>query len=107
MTRPPFAIDAIDHVLLLGQGTGESLAFYKGVPGAVLESQLPNHAMVDRRVGRSHVNPAARTAETSNASLSRSVGVIEERSEEGLEGRSLSLYHPRSSGNQIELILPL
>jgi glyoxylase I family protein len=35
------------------------------------------------------------------------VAVIEERSEEGLGGRSLSLFVRDPSGNQIELVLPL
>jgi len=136
MTRPPFAIDAIDHVLLLVAGMDESLAFYEGVLGAVLESRLPSYAMAELRVGRSHIDlvdttsaqgrwarpdgaggrnvdhialrlgPCAESALREHLAA-REVLVIEERSEEGLEGRSLCLYVRDPSGNQIELILPL
>lgn len=136
MTRPPFAIDAIDHVLLLVQGMDESVAFYEGVLGAVLESRLANYAMAEVRVGRSHIDlvdttsPQGRWARPDGAGgrnvdhialrlgpcnesalrehlASRQVTIIEERSEEGLEGRSLCLYIRDPSGNQIELILPV
>ncbi|HEY1881687.1 MAG TPA: VOC family protein [Candidatus Cybelea sp.] len=136
MTRPPFAIDAIDHVLLLVQGMDESLAFYEGVLGAVLESRLPDYAMAQLRVGRSHIDlvdtksPQGRWGRPGGAGgrnvdhialrlglcdesalrghlAARDVAVVEERSEEGLEGRSLCLYIRDPSGNQIELILPL
>ncbi|HEX3370395.1 MAG TPA: VOC family protein [Candidatus Cybelea sp.] len=136
MTRPPFAIDAIDHVLLLVQGMDESLAFYQGVLGAVVESRLTNYAMAELRVGRSHIDlvdtksPQGHWARPDGAGgrnvdhialrlghcgegalrehlASRDVVIIEERSEEGLEGRSLCLYIRDPSGNQIELILPL
>jgi catechol-2,3-dioxygenase len=54
MTRPPFAVDAIDHVLLLVAGMDESLEFYEGVLGAVVEARLPKNAMAELRVaGRS------------------------------------------------------
>jgi glyoxylase I family protein len=53
---PPFEISHIDHVLLLVDGMQESLAFYEGVLGCVVESRLPEYGMVELRAGSSHLD---------------------------------------------------
>jgi catechol 2,3-dioxygenase-like lactoylglutathione lyase family enzyme len=134
MTRPPFAIEAIDHILLLVDGMERSLAFYEGVLGASVESRLPQYAMAELRAGQSHLDlvdtalPEGRWARPAHQSgrnvdhialrlspcdrglvrehlAASGVAIVEEREENGLSGGSLSLYVRDPSGNQIELIL--
>ncbi|HEY2474536.1 MAG TPA: VOC family protein [Candidatus Cybelea sp.] len=134
MTRPPFAIEAIDHILLLVDGMERSLAFYEGVLGASVKSRLPQYAMAELRAGTSHLDlvdtaspegrwagPAHNTGRNvehvalrlgpcAEGALRKhlagsGVAIVEEREENGLSGRRLSLYVRDPSGNQIELIL--
>ncbi len=50
-TRPPFALEGIDHVLLLVSGMHEAVQFYSDVLGCGIESELPEFAMVQPRAG--------------------------------------------------------
>lgn len=52
----PLTLDGIEHVLLLVSGLERTLAFYEGVLGASVESRFPSYAMVELRVGASHLD---------------------------------------------------
>jgi catechol 2,3-dioxygenase-like lactoylglutathione lyase family enzyme len=49
--RPPFALEGIDHILLLVRGMGEALGFYCGVLGCHIESEIPEFGMAQLRAG--------------------------------------------------------
>lgn len=130
MQAPPFAIAGLDHVLILVNGISESLGFYEGVLGCVVETRLPQYGMVELRAGSSHldlVDVAApqgawarpevgggRNVDHFALTLSdgdgqslrahlaeRGVEIVEERVEEA--GR-VSFYVNDPSGNKVELI---
>jgi glyoxylase I family protein len=49
--HPPFALEGIDHLLLLVRGMSEALAFYCDVLGCRVECELPEFGMVQLRAG--------------------------------------------------------
>ena len=127
---PPFAIECIDHVLLLVNSTDDALRFYETVLGCSVESRLPQFGMTELRAGCSHIDlvdvsmpqavwakpPVAGGRNVDHVALAvdavdekalrshlaaHGVAVIEER-EEG-DG-SLSLYVRDPYGNTIELL---
>lgn len=131
--QPPFALERIEHVLLLVDGMERSLAFYEGVLGARVESRLAAYAMAELRVGASHLDlvdaaapegnwarppvaggrnldhVAIRITGADEPSLrrhlaERGVKIVEERVEDDAGGRVLSLYVRDPSGNTIELM---
>lgn len=133
MHAPPFTIAGIDHILLHVNGMSESLAFYETVLGCAVEARIPEYGMAELRAGASHVDlvdvtspegawaraPVAGGRNIDHFALSlgandahalrrhlaaHGVPVVEEREEEGAEGKSLSLYLRDPSGNTIELI---
>ena len=136
MSRPPFALAAIDHVLLLVQGMEESLAFYEDVLGASVESRMPQYAMVELRAGVSHIDLVDTAAlegrwafpgvaggrNVDHVALAigphdeialrrhletHAIPIIEERVNEAPRGTSLSMYVRDPSGNVIELMGPM
>jgi glyoxylase I family protein len=131
--RPPFSLEALDHVLLLVRGMEGSLVFYEDVLGARAESHLPQYAMVELRAGTSHLDlvdvaaPEGRWAlpsvhggrnvdhialkvgacdenELRRHLAMHDVAIVEERSENDARGAILSLYVRDPSGNVVELI---
>lgn len=129
----PFAVKGIDHVLLLVNGLEPAVAFYQNVLGAVVESRLPKHAMVELLAGVSHIDLVDISASEGawarpdvaggrnvdhlalrlDASDQRAlrehlathgVAIVEERVEGQGAEQTLSLYVRDPSGNVVELI---
>ncbi|HEY6450087.1 MAG TPA: VOC family protein [Candidatus Cybelea sp.] len=127
---PPLTLDGIEHVLLLVNGLDRTLAFYEGVLGAHVESRLPKYAMVELRVGASHLDvvdtsvpegawalpPVAGGRNVDHIGLrvkadetvlrrhlaAHGVEIVEERANEAPAGVSLYVCDP--SGNVVELM---
>src|ERR1700728_544559 len=53
---PPFALEGIDHVLLLVNGMRVALRFYCDVLGCQIEGELPEFGMVQLRAGRALID---------------------------------------------------
>ena len=132
-SRPPFAIDGIEHVLLLVNGMDAALSFYERVLGASVESRLPRYGMAELRVGGSHLDLVDTSADAGawarppvsggrnvdhiavrvrdaaapevRVHLSaHGVEIAEERREDGPAGPTVSFYVRDPSGNTIELM---
>jgi catechol-2,3-dioxygenase len=132
-SKPPFELEAVDHLLLLVAGMPEALGFYEGVLGAQVTSRIPQYGMVELRAGISNIDLvdisssegswavppvtggrnvdhiAVRLGSFEESALRRhlaahEVPIVEERVEQGERGTSLSLYVRDPSGNVIELI---
>lgn len=128
----PFAVERIDHLLLLVDGMERSLAFYQEVLGCTLQGRLPQFAMAELRAGTSMIDlvdvaaaegqwarPAApggrnldhlclalgphREAELRRHLAAHGVEIIEEGRHGAAGDNSLSLYLRDPSGNVIEL----
>jgi glyoxylase I family protein len=131
-TRPPFALEGIDHVLLLISGMDEAVQFYSDVLGCGIEAELPEFAMVQLRAGAALIDLVDVSAGGGKWALPKITGgrnldhlciaiakcdeqrlrghlanhgveVIEEGMHKGARGDSLSIYFKDPSGNTIEL----
>lgn len=131
--RPPFTLKGIEHVLLLVRGMDETLAFYGDVLGARLETRLPEYGMAELRAGDSHIDfvdiaapegawaqpPVAGGRNMDHIALQlnacdeetlrchlveHGIDIVEERVNEGPQGKTLSLYVRDPSGNTVELM---
>lgn len=129
---PPFALEGIDHVLLLVSGMKPAVRFYTEVLGCTVEDALPQYGMLQLRAGAALIDlvdiaaPEASWAKPpvaggrnvdhlclalgayDEADLRRHlaghhVDIIEEGVHGGSRGESLSLYVRDPSGNVIEL----
>jgi glyoxylase I family protein len=130
--RPPFALEGIDHVLILVSGLHDAVRFYTDVLGCDIESALPEFGMVQLRVGAALIDLVDASAEAGKWALPKiaggrnldhlciaitkcdegrlrshlsnhSVEIIEEGIRKGARGESLSFYVKDPSGNTIEL----
>jgi glyoxylase I family protein len=130
--RPPFALEGIDHILLLVEGMAPAVKFYTEVLGCSVEERLPQYGMLQLRAGDALIDlvdiaaPEAAWAvppvaggrnldhlclalgRHDEAALRRHltrhhVEIIEEGIHAGSRGESLSLYVRDPSGNVIEL----
>lgn len=130
--RPPFALEGIDHILLLVNGMKPAVRFYTEVLGCTVEDALPQYGMLQLRAGAALIDlvdisaPEASWAKPpvaggrnfdhlclalgahDEAALRRHlarhhVEIIEEGVHGGSRGESLSLYVRDPSGNVIEL----
>jgi glyoxylase I family protein len=130
--RPPFALEGIDHILLLVSGMNPAVRFYTEVLGCTVEDALPQYGMLQLRAGAALIDlvdisaPEAAWAKPpvaggrnfdhlclalgvhDEAALRRHlarhhVEIIEEGVHGGSRGESLSLYIRDPSGNVIEL----
>lgn len=135
MKRPPFALEGIDHVLLLVRGMERSLAFYTDVIGCAVQDRLPEFGMAQLRAGAALIDLVdveaaegawARPREVEGRNLDhlalaigpvseaalrwhlaeRAVEIVEEGVHAGARGESLSSYVRDPSGNTIELKPP-
>jgi glyoxylase I family protein len=130
--RPPFALEGIDHILVLVNGMKPAVQFYTEVLGCTVEGALPQYGMLQLRAGAALIDlvdisaPEAAWAKPpvaggrnfdhlclalgvhNEAALRRHlarhhVEIIEEGVHGGSRGESLSLYVRDPSGNVIEL----
>jgi catechol 2,3-dioxygenase-like lactoylglutathione lyase family enzyme len=131
-SKPPFALEGIDHILLLVKGMNPAVRFYRTVLGCKVEGRLPQYGMLQLRAGSALIDlvdilvPEASWANPpvaggrnvdhlclalgahDEAKLRRHlarhhVDIIEEGIHGGSRGESLSLYVRDPSGNIIEL----
>lgn len=136
MTRPPFVLEAIDHVVLLVRDMAEAQRFYEQVLGCTVDRALPQYGMLQLRAGASlidlidigsaegewgrpeveggrnmdHVCIATGPCDEHDmrAHLARhGVPIVEEGIRYGAKGDGMSFYIRDPSGNQIELKSPL
>jgi glyoxylase I family protein len=136
MNRPPFALEAIDHVVLLVRDMAEAQRFYEQVIGCTVDRALPEYGMLQLRAGASlidlvdigsvegawgrpeteggrnmdHVCIATGPCEEQamRAHLARhGINIVEEGIRYGAQGDGMSFYICDPSGNQIELKGPL
>lgn len=136
MTRPPFVLEAIDHVVLLVRDMTEAQRFYEQVLGCTVDRALPQYGMLQLRAGASlidlidigsaegewgrpeveggrnmdHVCIATGPCDEHDmrAHLARhGVPIVEEGIRYGAKGDGMSFYIRDPSGNQIELKSPL
>jgi catechol 2,3-dioxygenase-like lactoylglutathione lyase family enzyme len=136
MTHPPFALEGIDHVVLLVRDMAEAQRFYEQVMGCTVDRALPEHGMLQLRAGASLIDlvdigaaegewgrpeieggrnmdhfciaTGACTEQEMRAHLARhGVAIVEEGVRYGAKGDGMSFYIRDPSGNQVELKLPL
>ena len=132
---PPFALEGIDHVVLLVDDMAAARAFYLEVIGCTVEKELPQYGMLQLRAGASLVDlvdiagepgawarpPAPGGRNVDHVCLAtgpcgegamrawlaaRGVAIIEEGVNNGARGESLSFYVKDPAGNTIELTGP-
>jgi catechol 2,3-dioxygenase-like lactoylglutathione lyase family enzyme len=130
--RAPYALEGIDHVLLLINGMQEALQFYRDVLGCRIESELPEFSMVQLRAGSALIDlvdvgasagkwalpeiPGGRNLdhvciaitacdehELRDHLAAHNIKIVEEGLHKGARGNSLSIYIRDPSGNTIEL----
>jgi glyoxylase I family protein len=133
MPEPPFALEGVDHLLLLVQGMDRCVAFYEGALGCSVETRLPQYGMIELRAGKSHLDlvdiaapegqwalpevPGGRNVDHVCLALgphdegtlrrhlaAHEIAIVEERTEKDASGTRLSLYVRDPSGNTIELL---
>jgi glyoxylase I family protein len=136
MSRPPFELEALDHVVLLVREMAEAQIFYEEVLGCTIDRALPEYGMLQLRAGASlidlvdigsregewarpaieggrnmdHVCIATSACEerAMRAHLAHhGVTIVEEGIRYGANGDGMSFYICDPSGNQIELKSPM
>jgi catechol 2,3-dioxygenase-like lactoylglutathione lyase family enzyme len=136
MTRPPFHLEGLDHVVLLVRDMAEAQLFYEQVIGCTVDRSLPEYGMLQLRVGASlidlvdigssegewalpeveggrnmdHVciSTGPCQSQAMRAHLARhGVNIVEEGIRYGAKGDGMSFYICDPSGNQIELKGPI
>ena len=132
MAGPPFALEGLDHVVLLVRGMAEAERFYREVIGCTVEGRLPEYGMMQLRAGAALIDlvdiaspqgawgrPEAEggrnmdhvciaTGPWDEAAMrghlaGHGVEIIEEGIRSGARGDGLSFYVSDPSGNTIEL----
>ena len=135
MTRPPFLLQGLDHVVLLVRDLPKARRFYEEVLGCTVDRELPKYGMLQLRAGASlidlvdigsdagewgrpeveggrnmdHVCIATGPCEEQamRAHLARhGITIVEEGIRYGAQGDGMSFYIFDPSGNQIELKSP-
>lgn len=136
MSRPPFELEGIDHVVLLVRDMAEAKRFYELVLGCTVDRSLPEFGMLQLRAGPSlidlvdigssegewgrpeveggrnvdHVciSTGPCSEQEMRAHLARhDVVIVEQGIRYGAKGDGMSFYIRDPSGNQIELKGPL
>jgi glyoxylase I family protein len=132
---PPFALEGLDHVVLLVDDMARARAFYCDILGCSVDRALPEHGMMQLRAGASLVDlvdigtaegawakPAIAggrnmdhvciaTGPWDEAAMrahlaAHDVAIVEEGMRYGAGGDGLSLYIADPFGNRIELKRP-
>jgi len=130
--KPPFALEGIDHILLMVDGMATAVRFYTKVLGCKVEGRLPQFGMLQLRAGSALIDlvdvsvaqaawarpPVARGRNVDHICLAlgshdeaqlrrhlarHRIEIIEEGIHGGSRGESRSLYVRDPSGNVIEL----
>lgn len=136
MSRLPFKLEGLDHVVLLVRDMAEAQHFYERVLGCTVDRELPEYGMLQLRAGASlidlvdigssegewarpeieggrnmdHVCISTGPCEEQamRAHLSRhGIAIVEEGIRYGADGDGMSFYVCDPSGNQIELKSPI
>ena len=136
MTRLPFELEGLDHVVLLVRDMAEAQRFYEQVLGCTVDRALPQYGMLQLRAGASLIDlvdigaSAGEWArpeveggrnmahvcistgpcdeQAMRAHLSRhGIAIVEEGIRYGAGGDGMSFYICDPSGNQIELKSPI
>ena len=129
---PPFALEGLDHVVLLVDDMAEAERFYREVIGCTVEQALPRYGMLQLRAGAALIDlvdigaepgawarpPVAggrnmdhvciATGTWNEAAMrahlaARGIEIVEEGIRSGARGDGLSFYVRDPSGNLIEL----
>jgi glyoxylase I family protein len=133
MTRPlPFALEGIDHIVLLVDDMAAAQGFYCGVIGCTVENALPQYGMLQLRTGAALIDlvdisaeggawarppaPGGRnlhhvciaTGPWDEAAMrahlaAHDVAIVEEGIRGGARGEGLSFYVKDPAGNVLEL----
>jgi catechol 2,3-dioxygenase-like lactoylglutathione lyase family enzyme len=132
---PPFALQGIDHVVLLIDDMAAARAFYLEVIGCTVETALPRYGRVLRRAGAALIDladpsgapgsgprpPVAGGRNVDHVCIAtgpwdeaamrtwlaaHDVAIVEEGVNNGARGESLSFYVKDPAGNMIELTGP-
>ncbi|HEV7660021.1 MAG TPA: VOC family protein [Allosphingosinicella sp.] len=132
MTGPPFALEGIDHVVLLVGDMQAASLFYREVIGCSVEAALPQYGMLQLRAGTALIDlvdisgkegawarppaPGGRnmdhvciaTGPWDEAGMrahlaAHGVAIVEEGLRGGARGEGLSFYVKDPSGNVLEL----
>ena len=135
MPAPPFALEGLDHVVLLVRDMERARAFYCDALGCTAERALPEHGMLQLRAGASLIDlvdvaseqgawarPAVEggrnmdhvciaTGDWDEAAMrahlaANDIPVVEEGIRYGARGDGLSFYVSDPFGNVIELKRP-
>ena len=131
-SSPPYALEGVDHVVLLVDGMEAARAFYCDVIGCTVEDALPQYGMLQLRAGASLIDLVdisveegawgrpeiaggrnmdhfcLATGPRDEAALrshlaAHGVEIVEEGIRSGARGDGLSFYVKDPSGNTIEL----
>jgi catechol 2,3-dioxygenase-like lactoylglutathione lyase family enzyme len=134
-SRPPFALEGIDHVVLLVEDMAAARAFYLEVIGCTVENDLPRYGMAQLRAGASLIDlvdisgepgawarpPVEGGRNVDHVCIAtgawqeepmrdwlaaHGVEIVEEGVNNGARGESLSFYVKDPTGNLIELTGP-
>src|SRR5437868_4415025 len=132
---PPFALEGLDHVVLLVGDMDRAVHFYCGVLGCTVDAALPQHAMLQLRAGASLIDlvdisaaegawakpPVAGGRNLDHVAIAtgpwdeaamrahlaaHDVAIVEEGIRYGARGDGLSFYVADPFGNVIELKRP-
>jgi catechol 2,3-dioxygenase-like lactoylglutathione lyase family enzyme len=132
---PPFALQGIDHVVLLIDDMAAARAFYLEVIGCTVEAALPRYGMVQLRAGAALIDLVETSGEPGSWArppvaggrnvdhvciatgpwdeaamrtwlAAHDVAIVEEGVNNGARGESLSFYVKDPAGNMIELTGP-
>ena len=132
---PPFALEGIDHVVLLVDDMAAARAFYLDVLGCTVEATLPQYGMAQLRAGTALIDlvdissdpgawarpPVAGGRNVDHVCIAtgawqetamrawlaaHGVPIVEEGVNNGARGVSLSFYVKDPAGNVIELTRP-
>ena len=132
MSRPPFLLERLDHVVLLVRDMDEARSFYEQVLGCTVDRELPKFGMLQLRAGASLIDlvdigstegewgrpdvdggrnmdhVCIATGPWDEAAMrahlaAHGVAIVEEGIRHGARGDGLSFYVRDPSGNTIEL----
>jgi glyoxylase I family protein len=129
---PPFAVQGLDHVVLLVDDMAAARGFYCGVAGCTVEREIPKYGMAQLRAGAALIDLvdisgeagawarpevaggrnvdhiALDTGDWDEAEMrahlaAHGIEIVEEGLRGGAKGEDLSFYVRDPAGNQIEL----